>query len=404
MTNSGRLIRHTTAPRRAALLARGGRKLAGSDGTPTELGSKTGLVGELGQAEGARLRALVAAGFPPDAEVGVSGLQRALDSRLRGRPGGTLSIGGRVLVRTDPVPAEPVRSSIDPAIQVAAQSALGGQFGGVAAIEPSTGEVLALSGIALDGAQPPGSSFKIMTLTAALEARIVTPRSRFPVLTGADAGGHYIANAHDEACGGDLTESFAKSCNSVFAPLGVKLGGRRLVDVAQRFGFNRPLGIPDATPNTIPPAKEMTPADVGASAIGQGRVQATPLGMARVGATIATLGRRPRLTLVHGEPPKLERATTPEVARTVREMMLQVVNGNDATGTAAAIKGFHVAGKTGTSELGGDQENDAWFVAFAPAPAPKLAVGVLVVHGGFGGETAAPIAREVLKAGLGVAE
>jgi cell division protein FtsI/penicillin-binding protein 2 len=403
MTATGRLVRRTRAPRRAALLARGGRPLADSEGVQTELGGSLGLVGELGLAEGARLRRLTAAGFPADVEVGVSGLQRALDDRLRGRPGGTLSVGRRVLVRTQPVPAAPVRASIDPSVQSAAQEALAGRFGGIAAIEPSTGEVLALSGIALDGAQPPGSTFKIMTLTAALEERLVTPRSRFPVQTGASVGGYYIANAHDEACGGDLAESFSKSCNSVFGPLGVKLGARRLVDVAERFGFNRPVEIPGAKPDTIPRASAMTgPAEVGSSAIGQGRVLATALGMARVGATIATLGKRPRLTLVHGETPRLEPATTAPVARIVRDMMVEVVNGDGATGTEAAIRGGRVAGKTGTAELGGDQENDAWFVAFAPAPKPKLAVAVLVVHGGFGGETAAPIAREVLRAGLEV--
>ena len=95
------------------------------------------------------------------------------------------------------------------------------------------------------------------------------------------------------------------------------------------------------------------------------------------------------------------RVTTPRVAALVKRLMLAVVNGSGATGTAAAISGVQVAGKTGTAELGGGQPNDAWFVAFAPAGAPKLAVGVLVVHGGFGGDTAAPIAHDVLTAGLG---
>jgi penicillin-binding protein A len=402
LTPGASLSRHTRAPRRAPLLARDGRPLASSDGVPSDLGASTGVTGDLGQATGARSRALVAAGFPADTAVGVSGLQQALDTRLLGQPGGTLLAGGRVLARSRPVPAAPVRTSLDPRIQRAAQTALGGQFGAVGVVEPSTGEVLGLAGIALDGAQPPGSTFKIMTVTAALESGIVSLRSQFPVKTGANVGGRFLANAHDEACGGDLTESFSKSCNSVFAPLGVKLGARRLVDVAQRFGFNQPPSIPGAKPDVIPPASEMPdPAEVGASAIGQGRVLATALGMARVGAVIATGGLRPQLTLLHGERPRLVRATSPKVAALVRGLMLAVVNGEGATGNSAAIQGQHVAGKTGTAELGGDQPNDAWFVAFAPASAPKLAVGVLVVNGGFGGETAAPIARDVLLAGLG---
>ncbi len=399
----GPLQRRTRAPRRAPLLARDGTRLAGSDGTVTDAGAAaSGIVGDLGRAKGARARALVAAGFPAGTSVGLSGLEQALDTRLRGRPGGVLLAGARVLARSRPRPAPAVRTSIDPSLEAAAQQALGGQFGAVAVLEPATGEVLALSGIALDGTQPPGSSFKIMTVTAALEAGRVNLDSTFPVRTGADVGGRFLANAHNEACGGDLTESFSKSCNSVFAPLGVKLGGRRLVDVAQRFGFNQAPGVPGAAPSTIPSASRMTgDAEVGASAIGQGRVLSTALGMARVGAVIANGGRRPELTLLHDEPPRLVRATSPRVAGLVRRLMVAVVNGGEGTGSAAAISGRQVAGKTGTAELGAGEPNDAWFVAFAPAPRPKLVVGVLVVHGGFGGDTAAPIARQVLQAGLG---
>jgi peptidoglycan glycosyltransferase len=122
--------------------------------------------------------------------------------------------------------------------------------------------------------------------------------------------------------------------------------------------------------------------------------------MAVVGATIANGGRRPRLTLLHGGRPRSVRATSPRVAALVTTLMESVVSGPGATGDAAQIDGVSVAGKTGTAELGGDQENDAWFVAFAPAQGAKLALAVLVVHGGFGGETAAPIAKEVLQAGL----
>lgn len=395
----GRLRRIVRAPRRAPLLGRDGRTLARADGSHTELGAIAGIVGELGRAEGSRRRDLVAEGFPPHARVGVSGLQRALDRRLRGTPGGTLLAGGRVLVRSRPRSAAPVRASIDPGLTRVAQDALAGRFGSVAAIEPRTGEVLALAGIALDGAQPPGSTFKIMTVTAALEAGQVRMTSRFPVQTGANAGGRYIANAHDEACGGDLRESFAKSCNSVFAPMGVEVGLRRMVDVAQRFGFNRPTGVPGATPASMP--RDMTPVELGASAIGQGRVLATALNMAVVGATIANDGRRPLLTLLHGGRPRTVVATTPKVAGMVERLMVGVVEGADATGKNAAIPGVEVAGKTGTAELGGDAADDAWFVAYAPAGArPRIALAVLVVHGGAGGDTAAPIARQVLEAAL----
>jgi penicillin-binding protein A len=399
-----RLRRVSRAPRRAPLLARDGRLLADRDGFPTALGTELGIAGDLGRPDAAARRALAAAGFPTDTLVGTSGLERTLESQLRGRAGGRLLAGRRVLASTRPVPAAPVRASLDPRLQRAASAALGGRFGGVAVLEPATGEVQALSGIALDGLQPPGSTFKIMTLTAALEAGLVNLRSTFPVRTGATVEGRFVANANNEACGGDLTESFAKSCNSVFAPLGARLGATRLVNVAERFGFNRPPlpGIATAKESTLPGARDMAKVgEVGVSAFGQGRVLATPLQMAWVGATIADGGQRPRLTLLHGGRPSLTRVTSPRVAALVKRLMLAVVNGSGATGTAAAISGVKVAGKTGTAELGGSQPNDAWFVAFAPADRPQVAVGVLVVHGGFGGDTAAPIAHDVLKAALG---
>lgn len=393
-----RLHRVTKAPLRAALLARNGRTLATPDGTQTAVGSQTGITGEVGQADGARRLALVQAGFPANARVGTSGLQRVLDPQLRGIPGGTLFAGKRVIVRTQPRRARPVRASIDTHVSAAAQNALAGRFGAVAAIQPRTGEVLGLAGIALDGAQPPGSTFKIMTVTAGLETGITKLTSRYPVLTGANAGGRFIENAHAESCGGDLTESFSKSCNSVFGPMGAKLGVRRLVNVAERFGFNKPTGVPGATAASIP--KSMSLVEAGASAIGQGRVLATALNMAVVGATIANRGRRPLLTVRAGHSRGSVRVTSPRTAALVTKLMEAVVSGSGATGNAAQISGVQVAGKTGTSELGGDEENDAWFVAFAPAQNPKIAVAVLVVHGGFGGDAAAPIAREVLKAGI----
>ena len=180
--------------------------------------------------------------------------------------------------------------------------------------------------------------------------------------------------------------------------MGAKLGARRLVNVAERFGFNRPTGVPGATAASIP--RQMTSVETGASAIGQGKVLATSLNMAVVAATIANHGRRPLLTLQAGRPRGSVRATSPRIAALVTRLMESVVSGPGATGTAAQIGGVKVAGKTGTSELGGNEENDAWFVAFAPAQRPKLAVAVLVVHGGFGGDAAAPIAKQVLQAGL----
>ena len=171
--------------------------------------------------------------------------------------------------------------------------------------------------------------------------------------TKATLEGVDLDNANGESCGGTFVESFAESCNSVFAPLGAQLGARRLVDVAERFGFNRDPGVPGAAMSTIPAAEEIgDDLAVGSSAIGQGRVQATALEMAIVAATIGRRGLRPRPTFdfdaaTAGSP--TVRATKARTARTVERLMLAVVR--NGTGVAAAIPGVAVAGKTGTAEL-----------------------------------------------------
>jgi cell division protein FtsI/penicillin-binding protein 2 len=394
-----RLTRRTTLPRRAAILAADGTVLAKGLQRSSQLSSASGIVGELGAPSAARRPALYALGYPSGAAVGISGLERVFETRIAGRPGGVLLAGRRVLARSRPRAGRPARSTIDPKVQTAAVNALVAQDGGVAAVDPRTGAVLGLAGIAFSALQPPGSTMKVITTTAALAAGDVRLRSRFPVQTSAVVGGQTISNAGGEACGGDFKESFAESCNSVFAPLGVKVGGQRLVATAERFGFNKPTGIPGAAVNTIPAASRMVgDNEVGSSAIGQGRVQATPLGMAAMTATIANAGVYLRPTLVKGARPPRARATSRRVAAQVRRLMLGVIA--FGTGKAAQIPGVKVAGKTGTAELGGGLQDDAWFVAFAPARRPTIAVGVLVVQAGFGGDVAAPIAKQVLQAGL----
>jgi penicillin-binding protein A len=224
------------------------------------------------------------------------------------------------------------------------------------------------------------------------------------VRTSATLSGVKLRNASNESCGGTLTNAFAVSCNSVFAPLGAKLGARRLIARAEAFGFNEKLRVPAAKPNTISTQLKDSLA-VGAAAIGQDRDLATPLGMASVGATIAERGVRARPRIVRNDKVIRHRVIHAKVAAQVREMMLGVVRGG--TGTAAAIPGVQVAGKTGTAELrptaGGpsDPKNtDAWFVAFAPAGNPRVAVAVMLVGAGAGGKAAAPIARKVLQAAL----
>jgi penicillin-binding protein A len=431
----GELLRsRTTLPRRATLLARDGSVLA--EGSATEAGQRSSplgetagaVLGEVGPAPAERRQALESEGVPNDAIVGTSGLERALDARLRGTPGGELLAGRRVLATAEPHSAPAIRTTISPAVQRAAVSALGSQLGGVVAMAPASGQILAVAGIGLNSVQPPGSTFKMITLAGVLAADIATPRTVFPYATYATLDGVKLSNANGEECGGTLTLAFAVSCNSVFAPLGVKLGAPRLVAMAERFGFNKDPGIEGAAESTLPAGSEIHgELEVGSTAIGQGQVEASALQMANVAATIADGGRRPQPTFtpvsrpVAGVP-----ATSAAVARTVRRLMTEVVR--NGTGTSAAIPGVVVAGKTGTAELktqctsseseseseeSGSQESsgcqgaesdasntDAWFAAFAPALRPRIVVGVLLVKDGAGGDTAAPVARQVLEAGL----
>jgi cell division protein FtsI/penicillin-binding protein 2 len=294
--------------------------------------------------------------------------------------------------------------------------------------------VKALAGSAYSSLQPPGSSFKVITATAGLEEDKVKLDDSFEVVEeinpAPQTGANVIENAHDEPCGGTFTETFADSCNTVFAPLGIEVGAEALVAAAERFGFNQEptLYNAEATEAVDPEGMKMpdsfdeTGTELAATAIGQGDVLATPLGMASVAQTIANKGTRSPTPIVTD--PELQadaepvNVTTPEIARVVGSLMEEVVN--FGTGTPAALSGIQVAGKTGTAELGpkpnqpppkpvppGEEPPDpvqivdAWFIAYAPAQKPKLAVAVMLIDAdGDGGEVAAPIARQILATGL----
>ena len=206
-----------------------------------------------------------------------------------------------MLARSEPAAGSAVRTTIDPEVQEAAVTALAGRFGGIAVMRPRDGEVLALAGVAYSAPQPPGSTFKIVTLAGLLDAGVVKRNAKFPVETKTTLEGVELENANGEACGGSLRASFAESCNSVFAPLGAKLGAERLVATAEKFGFNEEPGLPGAARSTIPAAAEIgDDLAVGSTAIGQGKVLATPLLMADIASAIAQGGRRPKPTLLKG--------------------------------------------------------------------------------------------------------
>ena len=189
---------------------------------------------------------------------------------------------------------------------------------------------------------------------------------------------------------------------------------------AERFGFNEDPQLPGAARSTIPAAGEIgDDLAVGSTAIGQGKVLTTPLQMALIAAAIGEGGRRMRPTLLRGEKTEASQATEAETARFVGRAMRAVVT--DGTGVGAALDGVAVAGKTGTAELRstvsedpvpvepGEEpppeddptDTDAWFAAYAPAGNPTIAVCVLLIAQGAGGEVAAPAAAQVIDAAVG---
>jgi cell division protein FtsI/penicillin-binding protein 2 len=444
-----RVGRRLTLPRRASILAKNGTPLArGPVGDRTSpLGSDAvDVAGETGVPD-AELRAKIEReGYPADQEAGVSGLELAFNSRLAGRPGGQLlaveegaprpdvpkSAGGRVLATAPEAPGQDIRTTIEPGLQETTVNALAGRSGGVAVLDARNGEVLALAGSAFSSPQPPGSIFKVITTTAGLEQKEVKLDEYFEPVSeinpDPENGARVIENNEGEVCGGTFVQSFAHSCNTVFAPLGADVGGKALVDTAERYGFNQEPTLYDAEataaaqPGKMTIPKELGSAtDITATAIGQGRVLATPLGMASVAQTVAAGGTRSPTPIVvdpalraDAEPVEV---TSAEIARVLTGLMRAVVT--SGTGVAAAIPRIQVAGKTGTAELGPrpnqlspqidpetgepelEQIIDAWFIAFAPANKPKLAIAVMLIDApGDGGQTAAPIAQDILSAAL----
>ena len=192
----------------------------------------------------------------------------------------------------------------------------------------------------------------------------------------------------------------------MFAPLGAKLGAKRLVAAAERFGFNETPRVPAAKPSTIPSRTSRTRSRSARASIGQERDLATPLQMAAVGATIANRGVRPtpadRALRQGRPPPRGLRARSP---RQVRDMMLGVVRGGHRHRRRAARRrrrrqDRHRRAAPDRRRPPDPKNTDAWFVAFAPAGSPKVAVAVMLVGAGQGGASAAPIARQVLQAAL----
>ena len=402
-----RLVRRALLGPRGTLEAADGTVLAsGPQRSSADPLVSAAIVGSLGPIPSDERAAYLAAGYPPDAQVGQDGLELIFEHQLAGRPGGRLLAGGRVLAQRTPTPGATVRTTIDPRLEAAALNALGGAYAGMTVLNLHTGAIEAAAGLAFTDLQPPGSTFKIITSAAALQAGIATPQTVFPEQSQASVGGYVMQNAGGEVCGGALITAFAVSCDTTFAPLGIELGARRLVAAAERFGFDQPTDIPTALESTIPSASAIGDATaVGSTAIGQGRLLASTLEMADVAAAIANGGRRPIPSFAVETHPRTVAATTARVASQVQTMMEAVVA--SGTGQSAAIPGYHVAGKTGTAELASTanqqnnvKETDAWFVGYVPDSRAGVVACALFPANGYGATSAAPAVRAVLEAAL----
>jgi penicillin-binding protein 2 len=289
-----------------------------------------------------------------------------------------------------------------------------------------------LNNRAIQGQYPPGSTFKVMMAAAALEKGVITPEKRFYCSGGVPFGGHVFHCWRKRGHGSvDLQQAIARSCDVYFYKVGQLLGIQGIADYARLFGLGKPLGIaldheaagliPDAAWKTRVLGAPWFPGETLSVVIGQGYVTSTPLQMAVVAATIANGGTvyRPRIakrvlnsdgeTLQEYGPEVLnETGISAKTLELVRKGMVDVVNSPSGTGQKAKLPDLHVAGKTGTSQvisgtrgkgksLPRQYRDHAWFIAFAPAEAPEIAVACLVEHvGQGGGAVAAPIVHEVL--------
>jgi hypothetical protein len=398
LTGTRRLTVARTPGPRAAVLAADGTPLSGPGAQPTP-GLARQLVGRVGTADADGNGR--AAGDP----VGVSGLQAAFDAELGGRPSGDVQVlDGDTVVQTldhiDGVASQAVRTSIDLHVQSVAESVLStvtDHPAALVAVRPSTGEVVAVASVpqqgfnrALQGRYPPGSTFKVVTSTALLTNGI-TPDARTTCPHDVRVNGRVFQNAEDEELGDiSFATAFAHSCNTAFIQLAEQLQPADLVTAAERYGFNSaPATEVPASVSSYPSPEGLV--DQVSSAIGQGRVLATPVQMASLAATVASGSHRPT-TFRHVEVPPAGTPLPDGVAATLQDLMRRVV----AEGTARGVGlPAGTAGKTGTAEFGSGSppQTHAWFIGFRG----DLAFAVIVEDGGFGGKVAAPLARDFLR-------
>jgi peptidoglycan glycosyltransferase len=389
---------------------------------------------------------------------GASGLERSYGPELLGLG----DSGGGLLrkLRRDPYDEQDLLLSLDLRLQRRALRLLRGERGAIVAIEPSTGRVLALASTptydpnaivdpqtgaayfqslldrpekdsalldrATRGVYTPGSVLKMVTAVAGLGSDAITPRTVYPTQpaeekTGMPVDGFTIRDGHHPQTGDEplaLTDATAASCNIYFAHTGLNVGGDPFMAWGARLGFGAaiPFDVPTATSTLDGGDGFVDDVELANAAYGQGEAQATPLQMALVAAVIAERGTLMTPHVVDGL-----RAADGSIDRIEPSIWRQVIDRDRAESIATAMRaavesrlgrpyagrakipGVVTAGKSGTAELGGEGEPDSWFIGFAPAGDPKIAVAVIVEGGGTGSEAAVPIGGELMGAWLDLA-
>lgn len=363
----------------------------------------------------------------------------------------------RLIRQVEPQSGFNLQLTLDNRLQQVAEEALQGKSGALIAVHPSTGEILAMvsqpsydpnqfsqrltpeqwrkliadprhpmQNKGLQGQYAPGSIFKLVTALAALERGAITPETKFSCDGAFSLGSHLF---HDWKKGGhgtlDLRQAIANSCNIYFYNTALKAGIGEITRVARELGLGVPsgLGLGGEAKGVIPP-KTTVPPEAGGwypgntvmAGIGQGMVTITPIQAVMMVSAIANGGTLYRPWVVrkvetldrelveeYGPEPVRKVNIDPDNLAIIRDGMQAVVS--EGTGSRAKIPGLRVAGKTGTAQVvensgsqRGGKRDHAWFVSFAPADNPQIAIAVVVEHGGFGGQVAAPIAKSLLQA------
>lgn len=400
------------------------------------------LTGYLGEITAEELAESGGAGYGEGELLGKAGLEAALERRLAGSKGYTLRIldgeGNEValIAKKELVQGEDVSLSIDLDLQLCAAGALGDRKGAVVALDPHSGELLALcstpafdpnrfiTGLssaewgelqndaaqpflnrALSGIYPPGSAFKPFTAAAALAEGVIDPAAPMEI-TGetwqpSEAWGDYhVRRVHPELRRLDLNEAMKYSDNIYFARAGLALGAPKFLEYGERLGFGEeiPFPLPVARSRLAREgiSSEIQLAD---SSYGQGEVMITPLQMALLYCAFAGGGAIPRpcLVLPAENTPWKENLLEPAVVQAVHRALVESLHGAQAPAAAGTVPGFTAAGKTGTAEVDQGGGNVCWYVTYAPAGSPGIVVAAVIEGGGWAGTDALPVGRAVLE-------